>query len=247
MKSFKYVLFVLSFGQNLLPQSSMVFDAGTNIEVQSGADICADVVSILGSYTGSGTLCNGALPVELSLFTASMNKDAINLHWRTETEINNYGFIIERKINESEWDSLTFINGYGNSNSPKEYNYSDKDLFTGGSKFKYRLKQIDNDGAFEYSDVVEVEVVPVEYELSQNYPNPFNPNTTIRFSLPKATQLQIIIYDILGEQIETIAQGDYEAGYHKILFDASNLPSGTYIYRLESNDFVKTKKMILIK
>lgn len=119
--------------------------------------------------------------------------------------------------------------------------------FTGGSKFKYRLKQIDNDGAFEYSDVVEVEVVPVEYELSQNYPNPFNPNTTIRFSLPKATQLQIIIYDILGEQIETIAQGDYEAGYHKILFDASILPSGTYIYRLESNDFVKTKKMILIK
>jgi len=135
----------------------------------------------------------------------------------------------------------------GNSNSPKEYSYSDKDLFAGGSKFEYRLKQIDTDGQFEYSDVVEVEVVPTQFELSQNYPNPFNPSTTIRFSLPKETQLKINIYNMLGELVETLAEGIYKAGYHKVTFNASTLSSGAYIYRIESTDFVQTKKMILMK
>ncbi len=193
-------------------------------------------------------IVNQPLPVELSSFTANYNdKSKVDLKWQTKTEVNNYGFNVERRINEGEWNSIAFIEGYGNSNSPKEYSYSDKDLFAGGSKFQYRLKQIDNDGQYEYSDIVEVDVVPNQYELSQNYPNPFNPSTTIRFSLPKQTQLKINIYNMLGEQVATIAEGMYESGYHKVTFDASNLPSGTYIYRLQSNDFVQVKKMILLK
>ena len=143
--------------------------------------------------------------------------------------------------------ALRFVEGHGNSNSPKEYSYSDNDLFAGGSKFQYRLKQIDNDGTFEYSDVVEVEIVPTQFELSQNYPNPFNPSTTIRFSLPKETQLKIKFYNMLGELVETLAEGNYEAGYHKVTFNASSLPSGAYIYRIESSEFVQVKKMVLIK
>jgi flagellar hook assembly protein FlgD len=85
------------------------------------------------------------------------------------------------------------------------------------------------------------------FSLGQNYPNPFNPTTTIRFSLPEPTQLKINIYNILGEQVKTIAEGIYETGYYKVTFDATSLPSVTYIYRLESNEFVDTKKMILIK
>ena len=127
---------------------------------------------------------NEPLPVELTSFTASTDKNAIDLNWETKTEVNNYGFNVERRINDGDWDSIAFIEGNGNSNSPKEYSYIDKDIFAGGSKFQYRLKQIDNNGSFEYSDVVEIEVVPPD-ELSQNYPNPFNPSTTIRFSLPK--------------------------------------------------------------
>ena len=104
-------------------------------------------------------MCNGPLPVELTLFTATIVKNEINLLWKTETEVDNYGFNVERRINEGEWNNIGFVEGHGNSNSPKEYSYNDKDLFAGGSKFQYRLKQIDTDGSFEYSDVVEVEVV----------------------------------------------------------------------------------------
>ncbi len=197
------------------------------------------------------------LPVELSTFTAKFNEKSVTLDWVTKTEVNNYGFNIERRINEGEWNNITFIEGHGNSNSPKEYSYSDEDIFAGGSKFQYQLKQVDNDGIFEYSDVVEVEIVPTQYEISQNYPNPFNPSTTIRFSLPKETQLKINIYNMLGELVETLAEGTYEAGYHKVTFsaiggsasggNASALPSGAYIYRIESSEFVQVKKMVLIK
>ena len=187
------------------------------------------------------------LPVELSSFTSKLLNDKIQLNWVTKTEVNNYGFNIEKSINEGEWNSIGFVEGHGNSNSPKEYSFTDKDLFAGGSKFQYRLKQIDNDGTFEYSDIVEVEIVPSKYELSQNYPNPFNPSTTIRFSLPKETRLKINLYNMLGELVETLAEGNYETGYHKVMFNASNLPSGAYIYRLESSDFVQVKKMILLK
>lgn len=190
---------------------------------------------------------NAPLPVELVSFTASYKNLAVMLSWKTETEVNNYGFNLEKRVNDGEWDSIAFIEGHGNSNSPKEYSYNDKDLFAGGSKFQYRLKQIDNGGSFEYSDFVEVEVVPNQYDLSQNYPNPFNPSTTIRFSLPQAAQIKINLYNMLGEQVKTLAEGTYETGYHKVVVDAANLPSGTYIYRLESSDFVSVKKMILLK
>lgn len=190
---------------------------------------------------------NAPLPVELTSFTAAYKNLAVMLSWKTETEVNNYGFNLERRVSEGDWDSIAFIEGNGNSNSPKEYSYTDKELFAGGSKFQYRLKQIDSDGSFEYSDIVEVEVVPDRFELSQNYPNPFNPSTTIRFSLPEATQIKINLYNMLGEQVATLAQGIYESGYHKITFNASNLPSGTYVYRLESGNFVQVKKMILLK
>ncbi len=187
------------------------------------------------------------LPVELSSFTAAANQNKVDLNWQTKTEVNNYGFNIERRISEGEWNTLGFVEGHGNSNSPKQYNFTDSDLFAGGSKFQYRLKQVDNDGKFEYSEVVEVEVVPTQFELSQNYPNPFNPGTTIKFSLPKQTQIKLNLYNMLGELVETIAEGNYEAGNYKINFNASNLPTGVYIYRIESDAFVQTKKMMLLK
>lgn len=242
-----FLLIFLIYNRVTFSQSTMEFQTGTTIEVQSGADICADNVNIQGSYTGTGTLCNGPLPVELSTFTATLDKNEIKLFWRTETEVNNYGFNLEKRINEGEWNTISFIQGSGNSNSPKEYSYIDKDLLAGGSKFQYRLKQIDKDGSFTYSDVVEVEVVPDQYELSQNFPNPFNPTTTIQFSLPVQSQLKINLYNMLGELVKTLAEGNYEKGYHKVIVDAANLPSGTYVYRMESREFVQVKKMILLK
>ncbi|HEX9253803.1 MAG TPA: T9SS type A sorting domain-containing protein [Ignavibacteriaceae bacterium] len=232
-------------------QSSIEFQTGTTIEVTSGADICAETITINGTYSGDGTKCNGPLPVELSLFTATISGGDVRLNWKTETEINNFGFEIERQnglleSSNSKFEKIGFVNGNGNTNSPKEYSFRDQRP-TGGNKFLYRLKQIDNDGQFEFSDIVEVEIVPVKFELSQNYPNPFNPSTTIRFSLPVQTHLKINIYNMLGELVKTISEGTYEAGYYSVSFDAAELSSGTYIYRIESENFTETKKMILMK
>ena len=124
-------------------------------------------------------------PVELSLFTASVSGTKVYLKWITKTEVNNYGFEVERtnpplnplpRGRENSWDKVGFVNGHGNSNSPKEYNFSD--IPQDGTQFQYRLKQIDNDGKYEYSNVINVEIgSPNHYELKQNAPNPFNPST----------------------------------------------------------------------
>ncbi|MBK9097325.1 MAG: DUF2341 domain-containing protein [bacterium] len=189
------------------------------------------------------------LPVELNSFSASVNGSTVTLNWITETEVNNYGFEILRSAQNDNkgWILIGFVQGNGNSNSPKYYTFEDENLVAG--IYSYRLKQIDTDGQFEYSKVVEVNLgAPNKFELSQNYPNPFNPSTVIEFSLPKASQIKVDLYNITGEKVATITEGMYESGSHKIEFsDKGGLPSGTYIYRLISDSFVQTKKMILLK
>lgn len=218
--------------------------AGISFDLTNSALQTSFNAPITNNYQGSYST---PLPVELTSFTSKLLNDKVQLNWITKTEVNNYGFNVERKINEGEWNNIGFVEGHGNSNSPKNYNFTDNNLFSSGSNFQYRLKQIDNDGQFEYSDVVEVEIIPAQFELSQNYPNPFNPSTSIRFSLPKETQLKINIYNMLGELVQTLVEGNYQAGYHKVSFNASNLPSGAYIYRIESSEFTQVRKMILVK
>jgi hypothetical protein len=194
---------------------------------------------------------NGPVPIELTSFIASVNKNIVELKWETKTEVNNYGFEVERRVGDGKlgvgsWEEIGFVSGSGNSNSPKEYSLTDKNP-VGGSKFIYRLKQIDNDGKYEYSKEVEVELVPNEYELYQNYPNPFNPITNIKFALPKSAKVNLSIYNLLGEKVATILNEEKEAGYYNVKFDGSRYSSGVYIFRLSTEDFVQIKKMNLIK
>ena len=190
-----------------------------------------------------------ALPVELSSFSATILGSSVKLSWKTETEVNNYGFDVERSELSAErqaWEKIGFVNGNGNSNSPKSYTFTDTDVLSG--KYSYRLKQIDNDGKFEYSKVIEVDLgAPTKFELSQNYPNPFNPVTTIRFSLPEAGNVKLTLFNILGQEIKTLVNDFKESGVHTINFDATDLNSGMYIYKIEAGNFVQTRKMTLIK
>jgi hypothetical protein len=190
------------------------------------------------------------MPVELSSFSAVILEHGIQLKWRTETEVNNYGFEILRQAQNDTWSLLGFIEGHGNSNSPNDYSFIDVNVLDG--IYFYCLKQIDTDGKFEYSKTIEIDLgSPINYELSQNYPNPFNPSTTIRFQVSKSSFINLSIYNSLGEKIEELVNEVKEPGVHTIEFNAESasgkLSSGTYIYRLQANDFTQIKKMILIK
>ena len=186
------------------------------------------------------------LPVELTSFTAASFGNNVSLNWSTATEINNSGFEVERKAVNAEWTNIGFVQGNGTTTLAQQYSYVDKNVSAGS--YNYRLKQIDFDGTFTYSPVAEVEVsAPVNFELAQNYPNPFNPGTTIQFSLPISSNVLLRVYNLLGQEVATLLDGFREAGVHFINFDAVNLNSGLYIYKIEAEGFTSTKKMTLIK
>ena len=212
----------------------------------------ADAVSGGDGYVGWSFIKlvnDDPLPVELTSFSAQVNEGEVTLNWETETEVDNYGFEVQRSVfgvQSSEWIKIGFVEGHGNSNSPKQYSFADKKP-VGGSNFSYRLKQIDTDGKFEYSDFVEVLLVPAEFFLSQNFPNPFNPTTKIRYQLPKESKVVIKIYDILGAEVITLLKEKKEPGVYEVELNAQSLPSGTYLYRIISGDFIETKKMVHLR
>ncbi|NWF88270.1 MAG: T9SS type A sorting domain-containing protein [Ignavibacteriaceae bacterium] len=190
------------------------------------------------------------VPVELSSFSAICMGGVVNLRWQTKTEIENYGFEIERSqksnVKIEKWEKIGFVDGHGNSNSPKDYAFIDHPAAS--SKYIYRLKQIDNDGTYEFSKEVEVDLeTPEVLYLGQNYPNPFNPNTRINYLLPNDGEVKLSIYTLDGEFVTSLANEVQTAGSYSIDFNGANLASGMYLYKLNFNDFVLTKKMILAK
>jgi hypothetical protein len=193
------------------------------------------------------------IPVELASFSAEVNNNAVNLFWATATETNNYGFEVERmaitdkQVNGSQWTRIGFVKGNGTSTEVKTYQFTDNKISFAGV-YSYRLKQIDFDGSYKYVKQTEVNVNnPLTYELAQNYPNPFNPSTTIKFSIPEAGNINLIVYDILGNEITRLIDGFRETGNYSISFDASKLSSGVYFYELKSNSFSKRLKMMITK
>ncbi|MBK7500429.1 MAG: T9SS type A sorting domain-containing protein [Ignavibacteriales bacterium] len=200
------------------------------------------------------TVTGSVVPVELVSFTASTNGNNVNLNWSTATETNNSGFSIERKqvfsqqstVGNEEWIGLAFVSGNGTTSETNGYSYSDNNLTSG--KYLYRLKQIDFDGTFEYSNEVEAIInIPDKFELSQNYPNPFNPSTKIKYQITTSNPVSIKIYDVLGNEVATLVNEVQPSGNYEVTFDASLLSSGTYFYKLQAGSLVETKKMLLLK
>jgi hypothetical protein len=213
----------------------------------------------------------GQIPVELQNFNAEIIEKEVHLNWFTATETNNQGFeILRSDQNDNDyWNKIEFVPGHGTTTEPQYYSYVDESLHAG--KYQYRLKQIDFDGSFEYSKIVEVTIEPpMEFSLSQNYPNPFNPSTKIKFTIPASDNpllrgargglVTLKVYDVLGNEIATLVNEELSPGEYEVEFsghsdEGQNLPSGVYFYQLRTKGpetssgqgIIQTKKMILLK
>jgi len=197
------------------------------------------------------------LPIQLVNFTAtSISGNRVALEWTTLSETNNYGFEVQKAPGQPQGFttiSNSFIQGHGTTNEPHTYTYIDESAAMG--VWYYRLKQIDLDGGIHYSDPVQVEVltgvlekpVPTVYSLDQNYPNPFNPATVIDFALPHQSHVKLEVYNIIGQKVATLVDEIRQVGYYSERFDAKNLASGLYFYRLSTNEVSFLKKMTILK
>jgi hypothetical protein len=173
--------------------------------------------------------------------------DEITLTWTDNSSVED-GYVIERKQSpDTVYSVLDTLKGSGNE-------YTDTNLEQ-GQTYTYRVKAYKDSAESDYSNeaslilvgIKEQKEIPTKYSIDQNYPNPFNPTTKIKFALPKTALTKIIIYDLLGREIKTLISKELEAGYHEINLDANNLTSGIYFYRIQSGDFISTKKMMLMK
>lgn len=213
-------------------------------------DIDGDLRDVDYPYMGAHE-ADILLPVEITSFYSEINGRDVTLNWVTSSEINNSGFNVERSAGNEKWSISGFINGKGYSTTPQNYLFTDRNLSTG--IYKYRLKQLDNNGNFEYfylNNDVKIGV-PDKYELFQNYPNPFNPSTSINFSIPSLSKVSIKLFDMTGREVLVILNEEKAAGFYTIKVAGKNLPSGIYLYSIvaeeKGNFFSATKKMTLLK
>ncbi|MDX1440189.1 MAG: zinc-dependent metalloprotease [Rubricoccaceae bacterium] len=221
-------------------------------------------VDYLGEPTGDVTLRDNArvldetaehiadfrpdpIPVELISFTGILDNQRVLLEWSTSSETNNAGFEVQRAAPEG-WTVLGFVSGHGTTTEAQSYSFFDVGLDATSGSATYRLKQIDYDGAFEYSAEIEVSLgTPDSFALNSAYPNPFNPSTTVTFTLPATTDVRVDVLDVLGRQVATLAQGMLDAGYHTATWEPATAPSGTYIVRMIANGRSSTYPITLLK
>lgn len=197
------------------------------------------------SINAAGQLGLPAVPVEITVYNASIDGSQVILHWETATETNNMEYRIERKYSGKDWQEVGVVPGAGTTTMGQSYSFTDKPE---KGRISYRIKQIDFGGVFVYFP--ELDVVfdgPLEFSMSQNYPNPFNPSTRIRFAIPEAGQVELIIYDVLGREVLNPLNAYKTQGVYVIDVDASGLTGGVYLYELRHNGKSTYRKMTLLK
>ncbi len=222
-------------------------------DVPTGFGSFGAVTDKLGYAVGSFGLIlryddTSYVPVELISFEAKTDSNRIILFWATASELNNQGFYIEKSYDKMNWATIGFVNGNGTTTEINNYSFIDRQVFNGESN--YRLKQIDFDGSFTYSEAVSVyyENLPINFELFQNYPNPFNPKTNIKYTIPQNDMVKISLYSILGDKITDLVNEEKQTGFYTITFNANNLASGVYFYKMiTGSGYTSVKKLSIIK
>ncbi len=232
--------------------------------------IFGNLIDVPMTGTGSYTVTNpngfsrlkmtinydGSLPIQLLSFTGVfISPNLVRLDWRTMSEVNNYGFEIQKSADSTSYQTVpnSFVQGHGTTNEPHDYSWIDSTVASG--VWYYRLRQIDLDGTIDYSDGIRVNVLasvepkalPTVFMLSQNYPNPWNPSTVIHYVVPHNSFVTLTVYNSLGQQVAQLVSEQHQAGFHDVVFRGDELASGVYLYRLQAGDFVATKKLLLLK
>ena len=233
----------------------------------TGASISGDAVSftsvsLADGYYALGAQSDASLPVELTSFEVLDTRDnGITLQWITESEINNLGFILDRRTGITDWIEIasfithTELQGQGSVSHQTVYTYTD-DTVMDNEVYDYRIADVDYDGNKEYHSLqlmgISPASIPSTYVLHQNYPNPFNPITTIRYEIPEASLVNITIYDMMGRIVNNLVSSMQNAGYKSVQWNATNnqgqpVSAGLYLYTIQAGKFRQTKKMVLLK
>jgi hypothetical protein len=244
-----------NFSAGTLMFRDVLFNGVDSISALQGITVTGGRLNV---YNAVMEISSPIVPVELVSFNYELLNGSVNLNWITATEINNRGFEILRFAqNNNVWENIGFVPGFGTTTEPKSYSFIDNEVSDG--IYSYRLKQIDMNGQYEYSDVIEIDIkTPNKFSLEQNYPNPFNPKTNIQYAIGSRQFVTLKVYDVLGNEIATLVNEEKPAGEYEVEFNLNttsdksfrlvrNLSSGVYFYKLTAGTFSETKKMILAK
>lgn len=226
--------------------------------LSSGSRGGLDISSIGYAVSSISFNVNGPLPIVLSSFTAVASAGgSVSLQWKTLSETNNYGFLVERKGGQDTVFTAiqgSFVAGHGTTIQPQQYQWTD--VTPPPLPLQYRLRQMNLDGSFHYSESVTVELtsatelsqIPAVFSLKQNYPNPFNPLTIIEFTVGSRGPASLTVYNVLGQSVGTLYDGEADPGrIYRLKFDGTNLASGVYFYRLQAGSVVETKRLLFMR
>ncbi|MDX2128824.1 MAG: T9SS type A sorting domain-containing protein [Chloroherpetonaceae bacterium] len=238
-------------------------DVGIGTGVANSGTVLSPILTQIGmtgfgEFAISGNVVDNPLPVELLSFKAKATGDGAKLEWKTASEFENTGYSIYRdEILLASFSTHSSLKGKGTTTNAGEYTFIDSTAVY-EKTYRYQLKDVSFSGRVTAHEPVTLKIDvmprPKVYALGQNYPNPFNPSTTIGYQLPVAGAVSLKVYDVLGREVSTLVNASQAAGSYQANFNASNVSSGIYFYRLEVssassqvNLFVQTKKMVLVK
>jgi hypothetical protein len=245
----------LNYSPTVLENLLIVFEISSEVVLSNTTSASIDSNDVSGG-TGTDVIFHGvttpSFPLHLGIieFAAVVKGDNVTLMWKNASEVNTYGFVVQRTcLNAtvpSLWNDVIFVEKVNASSAFQQYSYVDARLSTG--RYGYRLKHIDRDGKFFYSNLIEVEILPPnKFTLEQNYPNPFNPTTVISYQLPVISKVTLKIYDLMGREIATLINEEQSAGRKEIKWNTKDVASGIYFYQLQANEKREIRKMVFMK